>query len=87
MKSTDFMLILTIILVIKFISWTTVYMCYIVLEIALATKSTSGKWMIFRHRRIIDETWKMVAEATVAGKLGCSAKVVYAHIIRYKSTV
>ncbi|XP_065913601.1 UPF0696 protein C11orf68 homolog [Dysidea avara] len=44
-------------------------------EIALATKFTGGKWMIFKHRRIIDETWKRMAEATVAGKLGCSAKV------------
>jgi len=32
--------------------------------------------MIFRHRRVIDEAWKMIAEATVAGKLGCSAKVI-----------
>ena len=51
---------------------------YIILEIALATKLTVGKWMIFRHRRIIDETWKMIAEATFAGKLGYSAKVIYA---------
>jgi len=56
------------------------------LEIALATKLTVGKWMIFRHRRIIDETWKKIAEATVAGKLGCSAKVVihlsHAHVLK-----
>ena len=32
--------------------------------------------MLFRHRRVIDEAWKMIAEATVAGKLGCSAKVI-----------
>jgi len=31
--------------------------------------------MIFRHRRTIDETWQKIAEATIAGKLGCSAKV------------
>jgi len=31
--------------------------------------------MIFRHRTTIDETWQNIAEATVAGKLGCSAKV------------
>ena len=31
--------------------------------------------MIFRHRRIIDEIWQKIAEATVAGKLGISSKV------------
>ena len=44
-------------------------------EIAIKTNVTVGKWMIFRGRATIDETWQMIAEATVAGKLGCSAKV------------
>ena len=37
---------------------------------------TVGKWMIFRRRAMIDETWQKIAEATIAGKLGCSSKVV-----------
>ena len=32
--------------------------------------------MIFRHRAMIDEAWQKIAEATVAGKLGCFSKVV-----------
>ena len=43
--------------------------------IAVESKVTVGKWMIFRRRAMIDETWEMIAEATLAGKLGCSSKV------------
>ena len=51
-------------------------MCiYIYIEIAVKSNVTGGKWMIFRHRTMIDETWQMIAEATVAGRLGCSSKV------------
>lgn len=48
---------------------------WIIIEIAKETNLTVGKWMIFRRRSMIDETWKAIAEATVAGKLGCSSKV------------
>ncbi|XP_065917216.1 uncharacterized protein [Dysidea avara] len=44
-------------------------------EIAKATNFTSGKWLIRRPRDKIDETWKLIAEATVAGRLGHLAKV------------
>jgi len=44
--------------------------------------------MIFRRRSMIDETWKTIAEATVAGKLGCSSKVLFCvYHKKYSSTV
>jgi len=54
---------------------------YAIIGIAVESKVTVGKWMIFRRRAMIDETWEMIAEATLAGKLGCSSKVV--NIIMY----
>ena len=53
------------------------HVVYIValVEIAKATNFTSGKWLIRRPRDKIDETWKLIAEATVAGRLGHLAKV------------
>ena len=48
-----------------------------ILEIAIKSNVTVGKWMIFKQRTIVDETWQKIAEATVAGKLGCTAKVSY----------
>ena len=62
----------------------------LITEIAVRSKVTVGKWMIFRQRAMINETWEMIAEATVAGKLGCSSKVVssfihvYVHECTYK---
>ena len=50
-------------------------------EIAIKSNVTVGKWMIFKQRSIVDETWQKIAEATVAGKLGCSAKVSYIIVI------
>ena len=50
-------------------------------EIAIKSDVTVGKWMIFKQRSIVDETWQKIAEATVAGKLGCSAKVSYIIVI------
>ena len=49
---------------------------FLISEIAVKSNVTVGKWMIFRHRTMIDETWQMIAEATIAGKLGRSSKVV-----------
>ena len=48
----------------------------LITDIAIQSNVTVGKWMIFRRRSMIDETWEMIAEATVAGRLGCSSKVV-----------
>ena len=50
-------------------------------EIAIKSNVTVGKWMIFKQRSIVDETWQKITEATVAGKLGCSAKVSYIIVI------
>ena len=62
-----------------FISATTTIVIILILlisEITIKSNVTVGKWMIFRRRAMIDETWQKIAEATVAGKLGCSSKVV-----------
>jgi len=48
---------------------------HITLEIALTSKFTSGKWMLYRHWRTVDETWEKIAKATAAGKLGIIATV------------
>lgn len=34
----------------------------------------SGKWLIFTSFKKLDETWKLIAEETEAGRLGISAK-------------
>ena len=34
----------------------------------------SGKWLIFTSFKKLDETWKIIADETVAGRLGISAK-------------
>lgn len=34
----------------------------------------SGKWLIFTSLKKLDETWKIIAEETVSGRLGISAK-------------
>ena len=52
------------------------YINLLITDIAIQSNVTVGKWMIFRRRSMIDETWQMIAEATVAGRLGCSSKVV-----------
>jgi hypothetical protein len=43
---------------------------------ALAQKSglLIGKWLLYRDRSEIDETWKVIANATLHGNLGISAK-------------
>ena len=35
----------------------------------------SGKWLIFAHKSVIDETWEKVKQATLQGLLGPSSKV------------
>ena len=46
-----------------------------ILNTAVARGETTGKWMLFANRETVDDTWEEIARATVAGKLGCSAKV------------
>ena len=45
--------------------------------------------MIFRERAMVDETWQMIAEATVTGKLGCTSKVIniYTYIVINNSQI
>ena len=62
-------------------SYLSIYCCLIanillITDIAVQSNVTVGKWMIFRERSMIDDTWQMISEATIAGKLGCSSKVV-----------
>ena len=35
----------------------------------------SGKWLIFEHMSSIDQTWNLIQDATLKGKLGPSSKV------------
>jgi len=44
-------------------------------EIAKETSMTVGKWMVFRFRDKVDNTWEMISKATAAKSLGPSAKV------------
>ncbi|XP_020916944.2 uncharacterized protein LOC110254307 [Exaiptasia diaphana] len=44
-------------------------------ELAVKYRITAGKWLIFADRAEIDGLWFSIAETTVAGRLGCSAKV------------
>jgi len=48
--------------------------------IAKETNITVGKWMLFRTRDKVDETWEMIAKATTTKTLGSSAKVINFHI-------
>ena len=34
-----------------------------------------GKWLVFVPRGEVDDMWRRIREATVAGKLGCTSKV------------
>ena len=48
--------------------------------IAKETNITIGKWMLFRTRDKVDDTWEMIKKATITKTLGRSAKVVlYTH--------
>ena len=39
-------------------------------------KETLGKWMVFKHKTTIDETWKQIRQAVQSGELGATgAKV------------
>lgn len=45
------------------------------LNAATKTKLTSGKWMLFPKSDDLPRVWRLVAEATAAGKLGPTSKV------------
>ncbi|GAB1735386.1 hypothetical protein NU219Hw_g3020t1 [Hortaea werneckii] len=44
-------------------------------KLAMETGTTSGKWMLFPSPDDLPRTWRLVAEATAAGKLGPVTKV------------
>ncbi|KAI7084857.1 hypothetical protein KC356_g6374 [Hortaea werneckii] len=44
-------------------------------KLALETGTTCGKWMLFPSPDDLPRTWRLVAEATAAGKLGPATKV------------
>ena len=44
------------------------------LSLAVKTSMTSGKWMLFPSGEDYPRTWRLVAEATAAGKLGTMSK-------------
>lgn len=44
-------------------------------KLAVETGTTSGKWMLFPSPDDLPRTWRLVAEATAAGKLGPATKV------------
>lgn len=46
-----------------------------ILQLAEEYDYKTGKWLIYSKWPAIDNVWKRVAKAVVAGKLGCSAKV------------
>lgn len=45
------------------------------LNVATENKLTSGKWMLFPKSDDLPRVWRLVAEATAAGKLGPTSKV------------
>ena len=52
--------------------------------IAKETNITVGKWMLFRTRDKVDDTWEMIKKATITKTLGCSAKVVFVQVFLTK---
>lgn len=44
-----------------------------------------GKWMIFRSQAEVEAVWRIIAEATIAGKLGQASKVATAYPTEYKT--
>ncbi len=44
-----------------------------------------GKWMIFRDRAKVEAVWRLIAEATIAGRLGMASKVATAYPTVYTS--
>ncbi|KAI4727852.1 DUF1917-domain-containing protein [Aureobasidium sp. EXF-10728] len=46
-----------------------------ILDIAVASGVTDGKWMLFPKPEDVNRVWKLVAEAVVDGRLGDTAKV------------
>lgn len=46
-----------------------------ILRIAVSGGDTVGKWMLFMPHDKVDTAWEKIAQATVEGRLGCSAKV------------
>lgn len=46
-----------------------------ILSLAVRTGTTCGKWMLFPSSEDLPRTWRLVAEATAAGRLGPTSKV------------
>lgn len=46
-----------------------------ILDLAVASGVTNGKWMLFPKPEDVNRVWKIVAEAVVDGRLGDTAKV------------
>lgn len=46
-----------------------------ILDVAITTGVTTGKWMLFPESRIVNSVWKVVADNTASGELGICAKV------------
>jgi hypothetical protein len=46
-----------------------------IVDLAKSKGMTTGKWMLFPHSSVVDQTWRAVAKATLEGLLGCAAKV------------
>ena len=46
-----------------------------IIDLAKSKGMTCGKWMLFPSANFVDEIWRKVAKATLAGILGCAAKV------------
>ncbi|KAI9791469.1 MAG: hypothetical protein M1816_003813 [Peltula sp. TS41687] len=44
-------------------------------RLAIGWGCTTGKWLLFRRGRALDEAWAAIAEATAQGRLGIGAKV------------
>lgn len=46
-----------------------------ILDLAVASGMTDGKWMLFPKPEDVNRVWKLVAQAVVDGRLGDTAKV------------
>lgn len=46
-----------------------------ILDVAITTRVTTGKWMLFPEARDVNSVWKVVADNTASGELGICAKV------------
>ena len=58
------------------------------LEAALSTHTTCGKWMLFPSAADLPRYWRLVAEATFEGKLGPTSKVAtYDHVATRDATL